>query len=166
MLWRRGRRRGVLLLFLLLLILEEAVLALVTACVDGVLRRGRRHRPEKTKDAGRGRAAARTIHAKPTAMTSENATLKPKADGGRITRKTAMHNAINEKATTRIDRLERTPAATASTASPSGARSGTSSNLQRANNGKPPAKTASATMKLKPDNHGAAPRIISEDARP
>ena len=166
MLWRRGRRGGVLLFFLFFLVLAEAVLALVAACVDGVLRRGRRHRPEKTKDAGRGRAAARTIHAKPTAMTSEKATLKARADGGRITRKTAMHNASSAKPTTRIDNEARTPAATASTASPSGARSATSSNLQRANKGKPPAKTASATMKLTPDNHGAAPRIISEDARP
>ena len=91
MLWRRGRRRGVLL-FLFFLILGEAVLALVAACVDGVLRRGTmawrcsqhgRVLAEKTKDAGRGRAAARTIHARPAAMTSENATLKPRADGGR-----------------------------------------------------------------------------------
>ena len=118
MLWRRGRRLVLLVLFVLLPILKEAVLALVAACVDGVLRRGTRHRPEKTKDAGRGRAAARTIHARPAAMTSENATLKPSADGGRITRSTAMHNASSAKPTTRIDNDERTPAATASTASP------------------------------------------------
>ena len=100
----RGVVRGGFLFFFLLAVFEDAVLALVAACVDSVLRRGRRHRPEKTKDAGHGRAAARTIHARPTAMTSEKATLKPSADGGLTTRKTAINSATSAKATTRIDR--------------------------------------------------------------
>ena len=39
MLWSRGRRLVLLVLVLFFLVLEEAVLALVAACVDGVLRR-------------------------------------------------------------------------------------------------------------------------------